>query len=137
MKGKSVLMIDDDKAILRTFTRIFQRAGLLTETAENEKEALRKIQARAYDIALIDLNLGDSNGVDLLPKIEKTSPETIKIILTGVDLPLTIAEACKKGANAFLTKPVDPGKLLGVFQKELECRGSAGNLPKTSFQSRN
>ena len=75
---KSVLVVDDDRAILRTFTRILYRAGFSTETAENGKEALAKIQTRNYGIALIDVILGDSNGLDLLPKIRETSPKTVK-----------------------------------------------------------
>src|SRR4030067_2087365 len=82
---KTVLVVDDDKSILRTFTRILQRAGNSTETAEKGKEALDKIQARNYDAALIDVVLGDSSGLDLLPKIEENSPKAIKIIVTGVD----------------------------------------------------
>ena len=82
---KSVLVVDDDRAILRTFSRILKKAGFSTETADSGKEALEKIQTQYYDIALIDMILGDSNGLDLLPKIEKSSPKTVKIMITGVD----------------------------------------------------
>jgi DNA-binding response OmpR family regulator len=116
---KSVLVVDDDKSILRTFSRILQRAGFLTETAENGKEALRKIQVRTYDIALIDVILGDSNGLDLLPKIEETSPNTVKIIMTGADSGEKRTEACKNGADAYLTKPVSPEILLRIFREKL------------------
>jgi DNA-binding NtrC family response regulator len=118
---KSVLVVDDDKSILRTFTRILQRAGFRTETAENGKEALMKIQERAFDIALIDVILGDSNGLDLLPKIEETSPNTVKIIMTGADSSEKRSEAHKNGADAYLTKPVSPEVLLSVFHEKLKC----------------
>jgi DNA-binding response OmpR family regulator len=118
---KSVLMVDDDRAILRTFTRILQRAGFLTDTAENGKEALAKILTRAYDIAVVDVILGDSNGLDLLPKIEETSPRTVKIIMTGADSSEKRGEACKNGADAYLTKPVSPETLLSIFQEKLKC----------------
>lgn len=121
MRGKSVLLVDDDRAILRTFARILQRAGFVTETAENGKEALAKIKARIYDIALIDMILGDSNGIDLLPKIQETSPNTLKIIMTGADSTETREEACKNGADAYLTKPVNPETLLNIFQEKLKC----------------
>jgi len=120
-KGKSVLIVDDDRSILRTFTRILQRAGFNTETAENGKEALVKIQTKNYDIALIDVILGDSNGLDLLPRIQETSPKTIKIVITGADTSEKKDEACRNGADAFLTKPVDPVVLLGIFEERLEC----------------
>jgi len=97
---KSVLVVDDDRAILRTFSRILQKAGFSTETADNGKEALEKIQTRTYDIALIDMVLGDSNGLDLLPKIEECSPKTVKIMITGADSAEKRSEACKNGADA-------------------------------------
>ena len=118
---KSALLVDDDKAILRTFSRILQRAGFSTETAESGKEALEKIQAKNYDVALIDVILGDSNGLDLLPKIQETSPKTVKIIMTGADSTEKKAEAHKNGADAYLTKPVSPEKLLNIFQQKLKC----------------
>ena len=118
---KSVLVVDDDKAILRTFSRILQRAGFSTETAENGKEALKKIQSRTFDVALIDVVLGDSNGLDLLPKIEESSPKTVKIMITGTDSTEKRNEACKNGADAYLTKPINPETLLNVFQEKLKC----------------
>ena len=117
---KTVLVVDDDKSILRTFTRILQRAGYSTETAENGKEALDKIQTRNYDAALIDVVLGDSNGLDLLPKIEKNSPKTVKIVVTGADSTEKRDEACRNGADAYLTKPVNPEVLLDVFAEKLK-----------------
>ncbi len=116
----TVLLVDDDRAILRTFTRILQRAGFVTETAESGKEALERIQSRTFDVALIDVILGDSNGIDLLPKIEETSPDTFKIIITGADSWENKEEASKNGADAYLTKPVNPEKLINIFQEKLK-----------------
>ncbi len=118
----SVLVIDDDRAILRTFTRILQRAGYETATAENAKEAVERIQSRKYDIALVDMILGDSSGMDLLPKIKETSPKTVKIVITGADSYENRQEACQNGADAYLTKPVNPETLMSVFQEKLKRR---------------
>jgi len=82
--GNTVLVVDDDKAILRTFSRVLQRAGFSADTADNGKEALERIQTRAYDVALIDVVLGGSNGLGLLLRIDELSPNTVKIIVTGV-----------------------------------------------------
>ena len=116
---KSVLVVDDDRAILRTFSRILKKAGFSTEMAESGKEASEKIQTQTYDIALIDMILGDGNGLDLLPKIEESSSKTLKIMITGADSVEKRSEACKNGADAYLTKPVSPETLLAVFTKKL------------------
>ena len=120
--AKTVLVVDDDKAILRTFSRILQRAGYVAETAENGKEALEKIRARSYDGALIDVILGDSKWLDLLPKIGECSPKTVRVMITGADSAEKRIEAFANGADAFLTKPVDPVALLTVFQEKLRIR---------------
>ena len=116
---KSVLVVDDDRAILRTFSRILRKAGFSTETADSGKEALEKIQTQNYDITLIDMILGDSNGLHLLPKIKESSPKTLKIMITGADSVEKRSEACKNGADAYLTKPVSPETSLAVFTKKL------------------
>ena len=118
--AKSVLIVDDDRAILRTFTRILQMAGFATETADSSKEALEKIQAQNFDVALIDIILGDSSsGLDLLPKISEKSPKTVKIIMTGADTYEKRNEAHKNGADAYLTKPLNPEILLTMIQEKL------------------
>ena len=118
--AKSVLIVDDDGAILRTFTRILQRAGFTTDTADSGREALEKIQAQNFDVALIDIILGDSSGLDLLPKISEESPKTVKIIMTGADTYEKRNEAHKNGADAYLTKPLNPEILLTMIQEKLE-----------------
>jgi len=54
---KTILVVDDDKSILRTFTRILQKSGYEIETAETGKEAIEKADARHYDLALVDIRL--------------------------------------------------------------------------------
>jgi YesN/AraC family two-component response regulator len=66
--------------------------------------------------------LGDSNGIDLLLKVEETSPNTVKIIITGADSYENKQEACKNGADAYLTKPVNPETLMNLFQEKLKCK---------------
>ena len=117
---KSVLVVDDDRAILRTFSRILQKAGFSTETADSGKEALEKIQTQTYDIALIDLILGDSNGLDLLPKIEESSPKTVKIMITGAASEEKRSEARKKGADALPYQAYKPRNLVGSLHKEVK-----------------
>ena len=54
---KTILVVDDDKSILRTFTRILQKSGYEIDTAETGKEAMEKTENRHYDLALVDIRL--------------------------------------------------------------------------------
>ncbi len=114
----SILIIDDDIAILRTLGRIFQKNGYSVTVVEKGREAIEKIITNRYDVALIDLCLPDMEGTDLFPLIHDTSPNTVKIMLTGK----TPLQNSIEGVDAFLGKPIAPDKLLSVIDSKLKNR---------------
>ena len=114
----SILIIDDDAAILHVFSRIFQRNGYSVTAVERGKEAIEKISSNHYDIALIDLCLADMEGTELFPLIDDISPNTLKIMLTGK----TLAQNSVDGADALLEKPIFPDKLLSIIDSKLKNR---------------
>jgi DNA-binding response OmpR family regulator len=109
---KMILIVDDDKSILRLFTLILQRKGYSTDTAETGKEALEKISSNSYDVALIDIVLPDMSGLDLLRSIPS---RTKKIMITGAASEENQRRAQSEGADAYLLKPVKPEKLLQMI----------------------
>ncbi len=114
----SILIIDDDTAILRTLSRIFQRNGYAVTVAEKGIEAIEKISSNHYDVALIDLCLPDMEGTDLFPLIDNTSPNTLKIMLTGK----LLSQNSIEGADALLGKPIPPDRLLSIIDSNLKNR---------------
>ena len=68
---KTILVVDDDKSILRTFTRILQKNGYEIDPAETGKEAIEKADIKKYDLALVDIRLPDMDGTELLAKMKK------------------------------------------------------------------
>ncbi len=114
----SILIIDDDTAILKTFAKIFQRKGFFVAVAEKGKEAIEKICSNHFDVALIDLCLPDMEGTELFPLIRRTSPNTVKIMLTGKMLMQNSIE----GADVLLGKPIAPEELLSLIDSKLKFR---------------
>ena len=114
----SILIIDDDTAILNAFTKIFQRKGFCVEVAEKGQDAIEKISSNHFDVALIDLCLSDMEGTELFPLIHRTSPSTVKIMLTGKTFIQNIIE----GADALLGKPIAIDELLSVIDSKLKNR---------------
>jgi DNA-binding NtrC family response regulator len=112
----SILIIDDDKAILKAFTRIFQRKGYSVAVAEAGKEAAEKISCNHYDVALIDLCLPDMEGTALFPLIQRTSPGTVKIMLTGK----AHIKNSIDGADVLLEKPIAVDRLLSLIDSKLK-----------------
>lgn len=117
---KRILVIDDDKSILRTFTRILQKNGYEVDVAETGKEALEISRKKGYDLALIDIRLPDMDGTDLLIKMQKIMPNAIKIMITGFPSLETGIKALDEGADAYLVKPVKPEELLGLIEEKFK-----------------
>jgi len=118
---KRILVIDDDKSILRTFTRILQKNGYDIEVAETGKEAIEKSKKRHYDLALIDIRLPDMDGTDLLIKLRKTMEDAVKIMITGFPSLETGVKALDEGADAYLVKPVKPEELIALIDEKLKA----------------
>jgi DNA-binding response OmpR family regulator len=119
---KTILVVDDDKSILRTFTRILQKSGYEIDVAETGKEAMEKTENRHFDLALVDIRLPDMDGTDLLAKLKKPLQHTIKIMITGFPSLETGVKALDEGADAYLVKPVKPQELLMLLDEKLKNR---------------
>jgi DNA-binding response OmpR family regulator len=121
-RQKDILLVDDDKSILRILTRILQKQGYSVRTAETGREAEEIINSQSYDLALIDVKLPDTDGLDLLQKVQATRPNMIKIILTGFASMDDGIKALNTGADAYLVKPVEPVELLKILKEKFEER---------------
>ena len=119
---KTILVVDDDKSILRTFTRILQKSGYEIDVAETGKEAMEKAENNHFDLALVDIRLPDMDGTDLLAKLKKPLQHTVKIMITGFPSLETGVKALDEGADAYLVKPVKPQELLMLLEEKLKTR---------------
>jgi DNA-binding response OmpR family regulator len=117
---KTILVVDDDKSILRTFSRILQKNGYEIDVAETGKEAMQKADSRHYDLALVDIRLPDMDGTDLLARMKKPLENTVKIMITGFPSLESGVKALDEGADAYLVKPVKPEELLMLIKEKLK-----------------
>ena len=123
---KSILIVDDDRSILRSFRQILESEGYRTDTAETGREAMRKARDSYFDLALLDIRLPDIEGTELLKTITEevdlthpTSPKMVKIIVTGHATLENAVESLNLGADAYLMKPVEAEKLLRTVEEKL------------------
>jgi len=119
-RKKSVLVIDDDKSVLRTFRRILEKGGYDVEVAETGKEAMQKASARGFDVALIDLRLPDMDGTELLLKAKESLGDAVKIMITGAPSVDTGTKALDEGVDVYIVKPVKPEELLSLIAEKLK-----------------
>ena len=116
----SILMVDDEPAVLFGYGRYFAKTGYETAEALSLADARKAIQTRRFDAVLLDLNLPDGNGLDWIRSLREEYPDIAVIVITGQgDIP-TAVEAMRLGADNFLVKPVDMDGLHVFLRKSLE-----------------
>lgn len=112
-----ILIVDDDDVFLRVMSRSLERHELLTESALDAEAAVDQCKAFLPDSILLDLKLGQDNGLDLIQQLLSIKPDVKIILLTGYASIATAVEAIKRGAFDYLPKPVstsDVLKTLGI-----------------------
>ncbi len=118
-RNRTLLVIDDDISILRVFKRIFEKQGYDVVTASSGKEAKSRLVENSFDATLMDLTLPDMNGAELLPLMDKLAPNMVRIVISGLSAEENVSDIRKKGADAFLSKPVQPETLSSILEDKL------------------
>ncbi|MDH5689907.1 MAG: response regulator [Candidatus Bathyarchaeota archaeon] len=123
-----ILIVEDDKNIRETMKNILQQKGYETDTAKTGREAEQKAKAKIYNLALLDIKLPDMEGTQLLAKLHENTPKMVKIMVTGYPSLENAMEALNQGADAYVTKPVKPEKLLALIKEKLEEQRQAEKM---------
>ncbi|MGA1825785.1 MAG: response regulator [bacterium] len=118
--AKQILVIDDDIITCKLLSYILKSAGYTSHTAQNGEQALEAVQNNFFNLALIDLNLPDLPGIEVMHKIRKLSPHTEAIIITGNASVDTAVRAMQDEAFSYVNKPIDKSYLLALITKALE-----------------
>jgi DNA-binding NtrC family response regulator len=122
-----ILVVDDDENIRTTIEAILENEGYAVDVAANGCEAIKKSERAAYNVALIDIQLPDMEGIELLTRMKDPVPKTRKIIVTGFPSTQNAIEAVNKKADAYIVKPVDVEKLLSTIREQLELQEKERN----------
>jgi len=128
VKGKKILIVDDDKAVLETFQDYFVMKGYDVDTAMIGREAIRKSEEKYYNLALLDIKLPDIKGTKLLVKLHSETPRMIKIMLTGYPDHENAVESLNLGADAYLVKPIELDELLETVEEKLKEQEEAEKM---------
>src|SRR2546426_5953373 len=115
-----IMVVDDDMNMRDLMITLLESEGYEVIPAENAAAAQAAFDGPQPDAALLDLQLPDGHGLDLLPIFKKHWPETEVIVLTGNATLEAAVEATKRGSISFQSKPVDPKNLMVVVKRALE-----------------
>ncbi|MCI0416834.1 sigma-54 dependent transcriptional regulator [bacterium] len=116
----TVLLVDDEAAIRFSFTKYLTRTGFQITEAATLNDARIAVGNQRFDAVLLDLNLPDGNGLDWIQEVRSMQPDVAIVVITGIgDIPSAV-EAMRRGADHFLTKPVNMSDLELFLRKSLE-----------------
>ena len=123
MSDKGKLLIVDDEPIVRdSLGKWFREEGYEVAVAESASEALTRLVEHHWDLALVDIKMPGTNGIELQRRLHEIDPELLVIIMTGYASVETAVQALKNGAYDYVTKPFDPDDIANVVRNALSHR---------------
>ncbi len=121
----TALIIDDDPEVRKTLALILQDENYLVETAENGKKAIQMCEKTPFDVALIDVQLPDIKGTELLHTLKEKQPKMVRIIITGHPSIENAAKSVNEKADGYIIKPFAVPELMEMMKKLIEDKKNA------------
>ena len=112
---KSLLIVDDDRPFSTRLARAMESRGYQVRVAESVADGLAAIETEPPAFAVIDMRLGDGNGLDVIERLKTRRPEARGVILTGYGNIATAVTAVKMGAFDYLAKPADADEIYAAL----------------------
>ena len=115
-----ILITDDDRNLRKVLMHELAEQGLEVHEAENGLKTMKLLKKDEYDVLLLDLNMPDIGGMDVLKELKDEEITTEVVILTAHATVASAVNAMKMGAYDYLTKPFEVEELLAVIEKAYE-----------------
>ena len=145
-----ILIVDDDATIRQATLAAVEDEDHYGETASDGASALQRLKEEHFDLVLLDLQLGEDDGLEILVKIREKYPKVAVVIFTAHASIKTAIEAMRRGALEYLQKPFTPDELRRILvlsqrfskmekrivQLETAVEQSSTANPKCEFESR-
>jgi CheY-like chemotaxis protein/anti-sigma regulatory factor (Ser/Thr protein kinase) len=109
---KKILVVEDDRATRVLLTQILKGEGYPVAEAKNGALALARLREEKFDLVLLDIWMPHMNGLELLARLRAEEIGVKAIVMTSDDTPSTLLRAVREQAYHYLTKPVEPAKLI-------------------------
>lgn len=117
-----ILVVDDEKAIRTSTVIALESDDHYAEAVSSGEQAINRLKEEEFDLVLLDLNLGNECGLDILPQIIKRRPRTPVVIFTAQATVSTAVRAIQAGAMDYLEKPFTPDRLRSVVARARQWR---------------
>jgi two-component system response regulator RegA len=115
VSDRTLLIVEDDKSFLLRLARAMEGRGFTVATAESVADGLQYVEKSAPAFAVVDMRLGDGNGLDVISALKRRRPDARGIVLTGYGNIATAVTAVKLGAVDYLSKPADADDVVAAL----------------------
>ena len=112
---RSLLIVEDDKLFLARLARAMETRGFKVTTAESVADGLLQVEQNPPAFAVVDMRLGDGNGLDVISALKRRRADARGIVLTGYGNIATAVNAVKLGAVDYLAKPADADDVVNAL----------------------
>jgi two-component system response regulator RegA len=129
---RTLLIVEDDKSFLQRLARAMEGRGFAVTTAETVAEGLIHLETASPAFAVVDMRLGDGNGLDVISALKRRRPDARAIILTGYGNIATAVNAVKLGAVDYLAKPVDADDVVNAL---IAIEGKSAEPPENPMSA--
>ena len=129
---RSLLIVEDDKSFVARLARALEARGFVVTTAETVADGLEQVEKHNPAFAVVDMRLGDGNGLDVISALKKRRPDARGIVLTGYGNIATAVTAVKLGAFDYLSKPADADDVVAVL---LASEGKKPDVPENPMSA--
>jgi two-component system response regulator RegA len=133
---QSALIVDDDRPFLQRLARAMENRGFKVTTAETVADGLSHVARSAPAFAVVDMRLGDGNGLKVVAALKECRPDARAIILTGYGNIATAVAAVKSGAADYLAKPADADDIIGALLAQRDRKPSPPENPMSANRVR-
>ncbi len=118
----TVLVLDDEEVMREILQTLLEGEGYRVKLAENGEEGLALARREPIDVAVVDVMLPDTSGIDVLDELKKSDPEMVVVMITAFASVETAITAMKRGAFDYITKPFKNDEVLVVVSNGMKQR---------------
>ena len=124
---KRMLVIDDESVVLSSCSRIFKEEDYDVVTTDSPRQGLELASGSRFDVILCDWRMPELNGIDVVELLDKRSPESAVVMITGFPAVDRATEAMKRGAMDYVAKPFTPEEIVAAVNKALRRKENEHN----------
>jgi two-component system response regulator AtoC len=112
-----ILVVDDDRSLVESIKEYISNFNYSLDVAQSGQEALARVSTGNYDLVMLDINLPDFSGMDVLKSLKETNSSLPVLVMTGFVSTDAAIEAMKLGAHEFITKPFNLDRVMGIVNR--------------------